>query len=153
MDRQEKIVELSNVIEEYLKEQGLDLVELIYRSEGRDTLLRILTDRPEGGITIGECAALNRQIGNLLDEKATLQDKYLLEVASPGLDRPLKVKSDFSRCIGRSARFFLNEAINGKIELEGVINKVENDMVYIETDNGILEAPLIKINRAKQIAG
>lgn len=151
MDRQEIIEELRGIIGEYLKSQRLDLVDLIYRREGRDPILRILVDRPEGGITIGECAVLNRQIGSLLDEKEMVQERYILEVASPGLDRALKSKNDFSRCINRKVRFFLNEQINGKIEIEGVINKVEGDSVYIEGKDEVVEVPLTKINRGKQI--
>ncbi|MDD4893968.1 MAG: ribosome maturation factor RimP [Candidatus Omnitrophica bacterium] len=151
MDRQEIIEELRVIIGDYLKNQGLDLVDLIYRQEGRDFVVRILVDKPEGGITIGECAGLNIQISNLLDEKDILQTRYILEVASPGLDRPLKVKSDFTRCINRKARFFFNEPINGKLEIEGLINKVEGESIYIENENGIIEAPLTKINKAKQV--
>jgi len=151
MDRQEIVPELKNIIGDYLKIQGLDLIDLIYRHEGRDSIVRILVDRLEGGITVGECAKINIQISNLLDEKDILQTRYILEVASPGLDRPLKTKNDFSRCINRRARFFLNESINGKIELEGLISKVDNGSVYIESKNEIIEIPLIKINKAKQI--
>ena len=153
MDRQEIIAELKNIIGDYLKIQGLDLVDLIYRQEGRDSILRILVDRPEGGITVGECANLNERISNLLDEKDILQTRYVIEVSSPGLDRALKTRNDFLRCINRRARFFLNESINGKIELEGLICKVENDSVYIESRNEIIEIPLTKINKAKQVIG
>jgi len=151
MDRQEIIAELKDIIGDYLKLQGLDLVDLICRHEGRDLIVRILVDRPEGGITLDECAGLNIQISSLLDERGILQTRYILEVASPGLDRPLKTKNDFSRCINKKARFFLNEAVNGKIELEGQISKVENDSVYIDGKNGVIEVPLTKINMAKQI--
>ncbi len=151
MDRQEIELELKNIIGDYLKLQGLDLVDLICRHEGKDLIVRILVDRPEGGITVGECAGLNIQISSLLDEKDILQTRYILEVASPGLDRPLKTENDFSRCINRKARFFLNDAVNGKIELEGLISKVENDSVYIDGKNEIIEIPLTKINKAKQI--
>ncbi len=151
MDRQEIIAELKNVIGDYLKTRRMDLVDLILRHEGRGLILRILIDRPEGGITMGECAELNNQITILLDEKDILQTRYILEVASPGLDRPLKTKNDFLRCTNRRVRFFLNESINGKIELEGLISKVENDSVYIESKNEIIEIPLIKINKAKQV--
>lgn len=151
MDRQEIIAQLQNIIAGYLKIQGLDLIDLILRHEGRDSIVRILVDRPEGGITVGECAKLNIQISNLLDEKDILQTRYILEVSSPGLGRVLKTKNDFLRCINRKVRFFLNESINGKIELEGVIKKVENDSVYIESSDGIIEVPLTKINKAKQI--
>lgn len=153
MDKQEIIVELRNIIGEYLKTQGLDLVDLIYRHEGRDLILRILVDRPEGGITLDECLRLNIQISILLDEKDILQTRYILEVSSPGLDRALKTKNDFSRCINRKARFFLNASINGKIELEGRICKTENDSVYIQSNNEIVEIPIAKINKAKQIIG
>jgi len=151
MDRQVIIAELKNVIGEYLLNQGLGLVDIIYRHEGRNLIVRILVDRPEGGITVGECAGLNIQISSLLDEKDILQTRYILEVASPGLDRPLKAKNDFLRCISRKARFFFDEPINGKIELEGVISKVENEFVFIESNNEIIEIPLTKINKAKQI--
>jgi len=151
MDRQEIIAELRNIIGDYLKIQGLDLVDIIYRYEGRDLISRILVDRPEGGITVGECANLNESISNLLDEKDILQTRYVIEVSSPGLDRALKTRNDFLRCINRRVRFFLNESINGKIELEGLISKVENDSVYIEFRNEIIEIPLTKINKAKQV--
>lgn len=151
MDRQEIIAQLQNIIDDYLKIQGLHLVDLIYRHEGRDLIVRILVDRPEGGITVGECSELNNRITSLLDEKDILQTRYILEVASPGLDRPLKTKNDFLRCTNKRVRFFLNEPINGKIELEGLISKVENDSVYIESKNEIIEIPLIKINKAKQV--
>lgn len=153
MDRQETITELKNIIGEYLKIQGWDLVDLILRKEGRDLILRILVDRPEGGITVGECANLNARISNLLDEKDILQTRYAIEVSSPGLDRALKTRNDFLRCINRRARFFLNESINGTIELEGLISKVENDAVYIEFRNELIEIPLTKINKAKQVIG
>jgi ribosome maturation factor RimP len=151
MDKQEIIEQLSSIIGDYLKIQGLDLVDLIYRREGSDFVLRILVDKPEGGITIGECTILNKQIGNLLDEKDVLEARYVLEVASPGLDRPLKTKSDFLRCINKKARFFFNEQINSKFELEGLISKLENDMVYIDIQGETIEVPLTKINQAKQI--
>jgi len=153
MDRQEIVAELKNIIGDYLKIQGLDLMDIIYRHEGRGLVLRVLVDRPDGGITLDECSGLNIQISNLLDEKEILQTRYILEVASPGLDRPLKTKNDFSRCINRKARFFFNEPINGKIELEGVISKVENESVFIDSNNEIIEIPLTRINKAKQIIG
>jgi ribosome maturation factor RimP len=152
VDRHEKAAELKNIIGEYLKIQRIELVDLILRQEGRDLVLRVFADKPEGGITIGECAGLNERISSLLDEKGILEaGGYILEVSSPGLDRPLKERRDFLRCINKKARFFLNELINGKIELEGLINKVENDSVYVEVNGEVIEIPLTKINKAKQL--
>jgi ribosome maturation factor RimP len=151
MDKQELITQIKGIIEDYLKSQREQLVDLIYRYEGQDLFLRILVDKPEGGITLDECAYLNNQISGILDEKDLIQARYILEVSSPGLDRPLRTKSDFLLCLNRKVRFFLNESINGKIELDGVINKVENEAVYLDTDTGVIEIPLPKINKAKQL--
>lgn len=151
MDRQTIIAELTNIISDYLKSQGVDLVDLIYRYAGRDLFLGILADRPEGGISLEECSQLNNQISRILDEKDILRQRYILEVSSPGLDRPIKTKNDFSRCINRKAKFFLLESIKDKIELDGIIIKVEDDSVYIDIDGEIFEIPLAKINKAKQI--
>lgn len=153
MDRQALITELNRIITDYLKNQGLDLVELLCRYEGRDLFLRILIDRPEGGIILDECASLNNELSRILDEQDILKEGYILEVSSPGLDRPLKNKGDFLRCLNRRARFFLLEPVKGKIELEGTISKVTDDSVYVNIEADIVEIPLIKINKAKQTAG
>jgi ribosome maturation factor RimP len=151
MDRQAIVDELKSIIQDFLLAQGLDLVDLILRYEGRDLVLRILADKPEGGISLGECANLNIQISQILDEKDILKERYILEVSSPGLDRPLKTKSDFRRCLNRRARFFLKEAINGKVEIEGIINRVEEDLVCVDIDGGLVQMPLSKIAKAKQV--
>jgi len=150
MDRYEISAELEKVIGGYLKGQGLELVELIYHYEGRNLVLRILVDRPDGGINLGECALLNQEIGRILDEKNTLDRSYLLEVSSPGIDRPLKRKEDFLRCINKRARFFLSEPLDGKLEWAGEIERVEEEKVLIDTGKAELEIPLSKINKAKQ---
>ena len=151
MDRQAIISEVSGVVRDYLNKEGFELVDVIYRHEGRDLFLRILADRPMGGITIEECVQLNRQISVILDEKNMLQQRYILEVSSPGLDRPLKNKADFIRCINREVKFFLNEAVEGKIEIDGLIRKVEEDTIEIEAKGAIIKIAFNKINKAKQI--
>jgi ribosome maturation factor RimP len=151
MDRQESIQQLRELIDNYLKSEGLDLVDLIYRYEGRDLFLRILADRPEGGISLGECAHLNNELARILDEKNILEARYILEVSSPGLDRPLVTEKDFLRCMNRCARVFLNDLVNGKREWAGRISKVQQESVIIETEGGLVEIALAKIVKAKQI--
>lgn len=151
MDRQAIIEELKVIIEDYLKSQSLDLVDFIYRYEGRNLVLRILIDKPVGGISLDECAFHNQNISRILDEKNILQTRYILEVSSPGLDRPLKTKSDFLRCIDKEVKFFLNESIEGKLELDGVIQKVDAEAVYIGTKDMILAIPISKIGKARQV--
>jgi len=151
MDQNVLAAELENIISAFLLDKGLDLIELVCQRQGRDLLLRVITDKPQGGINLGECSQLNRELGNLFEERDIIQEHYLLEVASPGLDRPLKVKKDFLRCLNKPARFFLTQTLNGKIELEGKILGVIEEAVEVETSGGSAKIPLLIINRAKQV--
>lgn len=150
MDR--AIIEgLKRIIQEFLNTKGFDLVDFIYRYAGRDLVLRILVDKPEGSISLDECAYLNIEISRILDEKDILQARYILEVSSPGLDRPLKTKADFLRCINKLVKIFLNEPVNGKTELEGIISNVEGDSVHIDVSGEALEVSISNIAKAKQV--
>ena len=150
MDKQALADELRKVIEEYLKAQDAVLFDLILRREGRDLFLRIMVDKPQGGITMEECAYLNKEIIRMLDEKTLLQEAYILEVSSPGLDRPLKTKADFLRCLNRRVRFYLGRAVNGKLEICGFLKGVTEESVNIEVKGESIEVPLSIINKAKQ---
>ncbi len=152
MYREEVIARLQESVGGYLRDHGLELVELIYRQEGGgDFFLKFLVDRPEGGINLGECANLNKEISSILDAEDMLQSRYILEVSSPGLDRSLKTKNDFLRCLNKSVRFFLNAQVCGKLEHAGIIREVKDEGVSVETKEGVIEIPLASINKAKQI--
>ncbi len=151
MGKEELRAELEYIFSSYLNTQGFDLVELIYHCEGKDLVLRILSDRPQGGITMEECTRINREISGILDEKDIIPGRYILEVASPGLDRPLIVKSDFSRCLNRRIRIFLREAVNGKLEWEGLIKQVDDNALTLDIEGQVLAIPLSVIAKAKQL--
>ncbi len=151
MDREGIIEEFKIFLADFLRSRNLDLVEVIHRYEGADLVLRILVDKPEGGITIGECALLNRELSDILDERNILEQRYILEVSSPGLDRPLKTEADFIRSLNKKVKCFLSELVNGKLEWDGVVQKAGEGKVFIDTGREVLEIPLAKINKAKQI--
>jgi len=151
MDRHEKEAQLKAFIDDYLRSQGIELVDLIYRYGGRDLVLRILADRPQGGITLDDCAYLNSEIGRIMDEKNILEEYCILEVASPGLDRPLKTKSDFLRNLNKKVKLFLSEKINSKMELDGDITGATDTSVYIDIKGEKKEIPLSKIIKGKHI--
>ncbi|MFH1397130.1 MAG: ribosome maturation factor RimP [Candidatus Omnitrophota bacterium] len=150
MDRKEISERLNIMIDENLKSQGLELVELICNYQGQGLFLRILADKPEGGITIKECAEVNRRLSAMLDEANILEQGYIMEVSSPGLDRPLSEKKDFLRNLNKKIRFFLSEPINGSVELEGIIRRADENSAYIEIEGTEIEIPFVKINKAKQ---
>jgi ribosome maturation factor RimP len=151
MDRDALIAEFKIFLNDFLKTRDLDLIDVIHRYEGRDLVLRLLVDKPDGGITLGECALLNRELGNIMDEKNILQERCILEVSSPGLDRPLATENDFRRSLNKNVKFLLNENISGKLEWDGIVKSASSEKVNIETAGGNLEIPLAKINKAKPI--
>lgn len=151
MDKQDLAPELQAIITEYLKRDGFELVDIVYRYEGRDLFLRILADRPKGGINLEECSRLNREIGLALDEKDLFPGRYILEVSSPGIDRPLETKEDFSRCLNTKVRVFLRQALENKMELLGLIRAVEDGRIVMDIDGESREVPLNNIVKAKQV--
>jgi ribosome maturation factor RimP len=145
------IQELTDLISSYLSAQGLELIELINRPQGERVILTVLVDKPKGGIALQECVSVCHQLKILLEEKNIIEGDYVLEVSSPGLDRPLKKRSDFLRVLDKEAVFFLNDLVHGKCQWQGVVCKVDETNVFIQTPGGILEVPLTKINKAKLV--
>lgn len=121
------------------------------RYEGGQIILKVLVDKPSGGITLSECADLNRSFRGFLDEEGLVGEDYILEVSSPGLDRPLKVRGDFLRMLNKEVRFFLSEPLNGKIEWSGFIESAEEEKVLVRAKEGLIEIPYNKINKSKLI--
>ena len=151
MDRESLTQELQSMVSEYLQVQGIELVELTSRQEGPNFIVRILADKPQGGISIAECSKLNKELGSIFELKNSIPTQYLLEVSSPGLDRSLRTKNDFLRCINKEVRFFLNTVLNGKLEWAGLILDADDQSVYIEVNGAKMIVPLAAINKAKQI--
>ena len=143
---------IQDSVRQILDPLGFDLIELKSMRSSNGTILRFLIDRIEGGITLGECSQLNNQIGQLFDEKNLISEKYILEVFSPGLDRPLVDIKDFKRVLDKRIHIFLNEKQQDKLEIEGKLIKVDVKGIFIVNDEGSEQFVLFsKINKAKQV--
>ena len=151
MIKEDLIKELNKLFSDFLSQEGLELVDLIFRNDANKLILRILVDKPTGGITLGECARVNRKLGDLLEEKNLIAQDYVLEAASPGLDRQLKSQKDFLRCMNKEVVFYLNDLIDGKCQWQGVVSKVDLLNVFIDNLGVVIEIPLIKINKARLV--
>ena len=142
---------LKAVICDYLKEENVILVDLNFRPQRRKFILRIIVDETGGGITLDRCAYLNNTISQLLDRENLIQASYVLEVSSPGIDRPLVTRDDFSRCLNRKVRIFLNES-QGKIcEILGVVISVTDAQLNLDSGGEIRQIPFDRIKKAKQV--
>ncbi|MFA5059835.1 MAG: hypothetical protein WC676_04340 [Candidatus Omnitrophota bacterium] len=135
----------------FLERLNVELVDLTVRSESGRVVLEILADKTSGGITLDECARLNRDIGEALENANFITSGYAVEVSSPGLDRPLKTAKDFLRVSNKKIHVFLSESVAGKIEYIGLVKGVQNDSLILDVGPCELSIMLSTINRAKQI--
>jgi ribosome maturation factor RimP len=118
MDVYETISALERLLRPVAEEGGYELVELQLRSEGGRWVLRLLVDRP-GGITLDECGRLSRELSPHLDVADLLPFRYVLEVSSPGIRRPLKKPADFDRFAGERIEVTTLDAVEGRKTFRG----------------------------------
>ena len=151
MEKEVIIEQVKNAVTPVLEEMGIELVDLTFRKEGGRLMLRLLADK-EGGITVDECAHINRYLSEVLDQKNIINQRYTLEVSSPGLDRPLITSKDFHRVIGRQVRIITSIPINNSSDYSGFVRAVDEEAVTIETKDGeTIRVPLDKITKAKEV--
>ena len=133
--RDEYVSRTEKLVQPFVDEYGLELVDVEYVKEAGEWYLRIYADK-EGGITIGDCETISRALSDLLDKEDYISENYILEVSSPGLDRPLKKDKDFARSIGKDVEIRLFKAIDRQKEFVGVLRDYDAQCVTIETDSG-----------------
>ncbi|MFH1246105.1 MAG: ribosome maturation factor RimP, partial [Candidatus Omnitrophota bacterium] len=113
-----------------LAEEGAELVDFRISPSQGAAIVKFLVDKT-GGITLEDCAQLNRRIAQVLEDKDLIQRSYILEVSSPGLDRPLVSTRDFQRCLGAAVKLVLHSPLNGRNVLSGFLDEVDADTVVI----------------------
>ncbi len=131
----------------YLKDHGIELVGIIYRRESPGMVLRLLVDTAQG-ITIEECEDLNKFLSEILDKEDVIEDRFVLEVSSPGLDRPLKTDRDFERVIGNELMITTFEPIEGRRTIEGKLASSGKDNIVIDALDKSITVPRNKIAKA-----
>ena len=131
-----------------LEEMGLELVEVQYRREQSGWVLRLIIDKQDG-ISLEDCAAVSREISQLLDIEDFVDQAYNLEVSSPGLNRPLKSMADFERFTGRKAKIKTIEPIAGEHVFIGRIKKTEGETIILEIGRKEVIMPFSQVARAR----
>ncbi|GFO70249.1 ribosome maturation factor RimP [Geomonas limicola] len=144
---------LTEVIEQIAAPLGMELVDLEYKREGRDMVVRVFLDK-EGGITLDDCAAVSRELSDLLDVEDVIPGHYNLEVSSPGICRPLKKVADFQRYTGklikvRTYDMWADDQGNKRKTFLGTLTGIENGVIGVDLKEGQHAAiPLEKVAKA-----
>lgn len=115
--------------------RGFELVDVEYVKEAGSWYLRGYIDKP-GGITVNDCEAVSRVFSDRLDEKDFIEDSYIMEISSPGLDRPLKKEKDFARAMGKAVEIRTYRPIDKQKEFCGILNAYDSNSVTIHEEEG-----------------
>jgi len=144
----EKIIDnVSQILNSLLGEKGLELFDIQYRREGRGKILRIFIDK-QGGVTIGDCTEISRELSTILDVHDIVPGPYTLEVSSPGLDRPLKKPGDFERFKGRRVKIRTIRDIEERRVFVGRLLDFMNDIASVEVDGRTYLIPYSEVEKA-----
>lgn len=124
---------LADIVGPVIEGLGFELVRIRLMG-GRTRTLQIMADRPEGGIIVEDCATISTAISAVLDVEDPVEDNYILEVSSPGIDRPLTRLKDFDVWADYEARLETTELIDGRRRFKGELRGTEGDEVLIEIE-------------------
>ena len=122
-------------ISPYFSDTIYELCDVEFVKEGPNWYLRIFSDK-EGGIAIDDCEIISRAVDAILDTKDPIEQAYILEVSSPGIDRPLKKKADYEKYAGRIVDVKLYKPVDGEKEFQGKLIGLKSDDIAIENDAG-----------------
>lgn len=130
-------------------EQGVEVVDVEIAGNIRRPTLRIFIDRT-GGVTLDDCERFSRGLSAVLDVEDPIRSPYVLEVSSPGLDRPLKRLKDFESSVGKLVRVITRESIGKQNFFVGRIAGVSGSAISLELkDGGEIAIPFEQISRAR----
>ena len=129
-----KIVDRAREIaEECAITLNLEIVDVEWVKEHSNNILRISADK-ESGLTIDDSVSLNEAISERLDEEDFIEEEYMLEVSSPGLERPLKNENDITKAIGKYINLKTYSAIDGIKEFEGYLIDFNAGILTVEVN-------------------
>ena len=121
MTANERKEELKKLVQPVVEDMGFELFNLELSVRGRKSVIQIFLDKEEG-VSLDDCAEVSREVSTILDVEDLIPWSYILEVSSPGLDRPLRIPQDFKRFRGKLAQVVTREPIDNQTFFKGRID-------------------------------
>ncbi|MGK5092525.1 ribosome maturation factor RimP [Deltaproteobacteria bacterium TL4] len=118
-----------------IEEMGYELVDVEYRKEGPQQVLRLFIDRPQG-IQIEDCVNVNKLCDSILDQKELISTTYTLEVSSPGIFRPLTEPKHFERAVGQRIGVWLYRSLEGMKKAKGTLIEISEQGIRLKLEEG-----------------
>ncbi len=145
--------ELLGLIEPIVEDHGLELVDAdVVRGRGTGQL-RVVVDTPAGDglVSVEACAAVSRELGSQLDAEDAIHDSYVLEVSSPGLDRPLSREKDFRAACGSDVKLETRVPLGGRRRFKGKLTAFDGETARLEIDGDAHDIPFAQVAKAHVI--
>ncbi len=142
--------QVADLVEPIIGEMGFELVDVEYLSQYGRWVLRVYIDK-EGGVTIDDCARVSREIGDLIDVKEIIAHEYVLEISSPGVNRPLKKERDFIWARGKRVKVKMVTPVNGRRNFTGYLKNFEDGTLYVEAEGTLVALPWIEVDKANLV--
>jgi len=131
---------IGEIAEPIAKKNDVLIFDIEYKKEGSDYVLRIYIEKEalDEYISITDCENVSRELSDALDAADPIENQYLLEVSSPGLDRPLRNEADFERFKGCLIDVGLYKALNGSKVISGTLEGFENGEIIVDDGKEII---------------
>ena len=142
---------LLDLLDPVAEAAGYDIVRLRLMGGDHARRLQIMAERADGTMLVEDCTALSRAISEVLDAADPIRGQYMLEVSSPGIDRPLTRLADFDVYRGYEARLELDRLLDGRRRFKGELAGAEADEVAIEEEGQRVLVPFAWISEAKLV--
>ena len=143
----QSVIEL---IEPGLLAKGLELVDVEFKKEGKNWVLRVFIDK-EGGVTLEDCQKISRLAGDLIEVEEVIEPAYTMEVSSPGLNRVLKKEKDFIRFSGKKIGVQCHAPLNGRKKFAGILKDFKNQSIHLEVDGQLQIIPINRVAKANLV--
>ncbi len=143
--------DLVDMLEPVINDLGYELLTVEYSATGNKSLLRVYIDSADG-VNVDDCARVSREISAILDVNDPVSGHYLLEVSSPGADRPLAKPAHFEKVVGKKIRVKMKYPVMGRQRFTGILQQLDGMTLVLEVDNEAYDLPLQEVEKANLVA-
>lgn len=151
MDRRAVEKQVEAMARQLADPMGLSVVDVELLRRGRQSVLRVVLDKP-GGILLDECARLSEELSQMLDAADPIPGTYVLEVSSPGLERVLRRDEEYALFRGRRVAVHTYAPVQGQKRLEGVLLGLGGDAVHLDIDGQEVRVPRQQVAKVHLVA-
>lgn len=146
-----KAAEVEALVAPALTDLGYDIVRILLSGQQR-VKLQVMIEHLDGAtVTVDDCTTVSRAVSAILDVADPIAGAYVLEVSSPGLDRPLTRLRDFERFSGFEARIEMRSPLDGRRRFHGRLLGLDGDLVRLELDDQEIALPFADMAKAKLV--